>query len=38
MNSAQEALDLLHHMYPLQEPPAKTRLFLEELLGPSSLS
>ena len=33
LNSAEEALDLLKHMYPLQEPPVKTRLFLEELLG-----
>lgn len=33
LHSAQEALDLLKHMYPLQEPPAKTRLFLEESFG-----
>jgi hypothetical protein len=31
LHSAEEALDLLKHMYPLQEPPVKTRLFLEEL-------
>jgi hypothetical protein len=33
MHSAQEALELLREMYPSQEPPAKTRFFLEELLG-----
>jgi hypothetical protein len=33
MHSAQEALDLLKDMYPSKEPPAKTRFFLEELLG-----
>ena len=33
MHSAQEALDLLADMYPAQEPPAKTRFFLEELVG-----
>lgn len=33
LHSAQEALDLLKHMYPHQAPPVKTRLFLEELLG-----
>jgi hypothetical protein len=33
MHSAEEALDLLEHMYPLQEPPPKTRFFLEELFG-----
>jgi hypothetical protein len=33
LHSAQEALDLLEHMYPHQEPPPKTRLFLEELFG-----
>ena len=32
MHSADEALDLLKRMYPRQEPPAKTRFFLEELL------
>ena len=32
--SADEALDLLAGMYPNQEPPAKTRLFLEEILKP----
>jgi Nucleotidyltransferase of unknown function (DUF6036) len=30
---AQAALDLVKHLYPLQEPPPKTRFFLEELLG-----
>jgi hypothetical protein len=33
VRSADEALDLLEHMYPLQEPQPKTRLFLEALLG-----
>lgn len=33
MDSAHEALELLREMYPLREPPAKTRFFLEELLG-----
>jgi hypothetical protein len=33
MHSAQEALALLGEMYPAKEPPAKTRFFLEELLG-----
>jgi hypothetical protein len=37
VRSAQEALDLVKHMYPLQEPPPKTRFFLEELLGSDSL-
>jgi hypothetical protein len=32
IHSAQEALDLLEKLYPIQRPPAKTRLFLEELL------
>jgi hypothetical protein len=32
LRSADEALDLLKQMYPLQPPP-KTRFFLEELLG-----
>ncbi len=36
MNDAQEALDLLKAMYPAKEPPAKTRFFLEELLGSDS--
>lgn len=34
LHTAQEALDLLERMYPYREPPLKTRLFLEELLGP----
>jgi hypothetical protein len=33
MHSAQQALDLLADMYPAKDPPAKTRFFLEELLG-----
>jgi hypothetical protein len=33
MHSAQEALDLLRAIYPTEDPPAKTRFFLEELLG-----
>jgi hypothetical protein len=32
----EEALDLLEHMYPLSEPPPKTRFFLEELFGSMS--
>lgn len=35
VRSAREALDLLQHLYPHHEPPVKTRLFLEELLGSS---
>ena len=34
MHRASEALDLLQHLYPHREPLVKTRLFLEELLGP----
>jgi hypothetical protein len=33
LHSAEEALDLLKRMYSLQEPPPKTRFFLEELFG-----
>ncbi len=33
VQSAEEALELLRSIYPLQEPPPKTRFFLEELLG-----
>lgn len=33
LHSAQEALDLMEHMYPTREPLPKTRLFLEELFG-----
>ncbi len=33
INSAEEALDALKRVYPAKEPPAKTRFFLEELLG-----
>lgn len=36
LHSAEEALDLLKLMYPLQEPPPKTRFFLEELFGSTS--
>jgi hypothetical protein len=36
MRTAQDALDLLRDMYPSKEPPAKTRFFLEELLGSDS--
>jgi hypothetical protein len=36
MHVAREALDLLKEMYPSKEPPAKTRFFLEELLGSDS--
>jgi len=32
LHSAEEALDLLRHMYPSREPPLKTQLFLEEIL------
>ena len=31
LHSAEEALDLLKRMYPVREPPPKTRFFLEEL-------
>ena len=34
ITNATEALALLARLYPHQEPPLKTRLFLEELLGP----
>jgi hypothetical protein len=33
LQSAQEALELLEHMYPTREPLPKTRFFLEELFG-----
>lgn len=36
IHTAQEALDLLEHMYPSKEPPAKTRFFLEVLLESDS--
>lgn len=36
LRSAEEAVDLLRHMYPLQEPPPKTRFFLEELFRSTS--
>jgi hypothetical protein len=34
ITSAADALALLGRLYPHQKPPLKTRLFLEELLGP----
>jgi hypothetical protein len=34
LHRADEALELLRVMYPSREPPPKTRLFLEEILGP----
>ncbi len=33
IHSAEEALDVLKRVYPANEPPTKTRFFLEELLG-----
>jgi uncharacterized nucleotidyltransferase DUF6036 len=36
VRSAQEALDLLTHVYPQREPPPKTRFFLEQLFEPAS--
>jgi hypothetical protein len=33
IHDAQEALEVLRAIYPAREPPAKTRFFLEELLG-----
>jgi hypothetical protein len=36
MHSAAQALGLLKEMYPTQQPPAKTRFFLGELLGSTS--
>ena len=37
LHTPEEALELLAHMYPSREPPLKTRLFLEEVLGPAQL-
>jgi hypothetical protein len=34
VESVEQALRLLHELYPALEPPLKTRLFLEEILGP----
>jgi hypothetical protein len=34
LHSVDEALELLRVMYPSREPPLRTRLFLEEILGP----
>jgi hypothetical protein len=36
LRSADEAIDLLRQMYPLREPPVKTRFFLEELFESTS--
>jgi hypothetical protein len=36
IETVDEALDLLAHMYPQRTPPAKTRLFLEEILSPGT--
>lgn len=36
VSSAQAALDLVKRIYPQKEPPAKTRFFLEQLLGSDS--
>lgn len=33
LRRVEEVLDLLKHMYPLLEPPPRTRFFLEELFG-----
>jgi hypothetical protein len=33
IHNAEGALDVLEQVYPAREPPAKTRFFLEELLG-----
>jgi hypothetical protein len=33
LTDVEEAIALVKQMYPLQEPPAKTRFFLEEILG-----
>ena len=33
IHSAEEALEVLKVVYPSSEPPAKTRFFLQELLG-----
>jgi predicted nucleotidyltransferase len=33
LTDVDEALALVKHLYPLQDPPPKTRFFLEELLG-----
>src|ERR1700733_3710553 len=35
---AQEALNIVRHIYPLREPQAKTRFYLEQLLGPDTPS
>jgi hypothetical protein len=35
IHDAQKALEVLKAIYPAREPPAKTRFFLEELLGGS---
>ncbi len=33
MHTVEEALELLQRVYPSREPPLKTRLFLEEIIG-----
>ena len=38
MHSASDALDLLRALYPIQEPPPKTRFFLEQLFESGSAS
>jgi hypothetical protein len=38
LSNAEEALDLLKQMYPLQEPSPKTRFFLEELFHSTQAS
>jgi hypothetical protein len=35
LHTAQEALELLEHVYPAREPLPKTRFFLEELFAQS---
>jgi len=36
LRNPEEVVELLQSMYPLQESPLKTRLFLEEILGPTT--
>jgi Nucleotidyltransferase of unknown function (DUF6036) len=38
VHGPEEALELLEHMYPLREPPPKTRLYLEELFDSTAPS
>jgi hypothetical protein len=37
IRTVDEALDLVVRVYPYRQPPLKTRLFLEELLGPGRM-